>query len=369
MSVLGRGLESLIPKKDGAPEAPPVLDVLENQARIQEPVYHFHDEIMPGGGLSGPDLPSSNPIAEAASYSPTALEENSALRTSNHSNIRPPRSESIFWIDVSKIEPNPHQPRRNFDVGELTSLAESIRDHGILQPLLVTKQEIDTPSGLDVKYQLIAGERRWRAAKMTGMREVPVIIRGRETPDREKLELALIENVQREDLNPLERARAFERLIGEFGLMQKEVAERIGKSREVVANAMRILRLPQEIQSAIASNLITEGHARALLILENNTEAQIKLFSEIRAIGLTVRDSELAARAGAGVTSRSRRRRSAGGLDPDARDIQKRLEDAFGTRVKLLKQGEHGRIIVEFYSDEELNGILDRIAKREEGYV
>ena len=368
MSSLGRGLESLIPKKDEAPDAPPVLDVLENQSRIQEPIYHFHDVGFLGASPSAPDFAPASPVAEAAGFRP-ALDESSVLSSPGHSSPRPARSDSIFWIEVSKIEPNPHQPRRNFDVGELTSLAESIRDHGILQPLLVTKQEIDIPFGLDVKYQLIAGERRWRAAKMIGMREVPVIIRAAETPDREKLELALIENVQREDLNPLERARAFERLISEFGLMQKEVAERIGKSREVVANAMRILRLPQEIQSAIASNLITEGHARALLTLENSSEAQAKLFNEIRSAGLTVRDSEFAARASAGITSRPRRRRSSSGLDPDARDIQKRLEDAFGTRVKLLKRGEHGRIIVEFYSDEELNGILDRIARREEGYV
>lgn len=367
MSILGRGLESLIPKKDEAPDGPPVLDILENQARIKEPVYHFYD-----GGASdnraGLDLPSAGSLAEAASYN--ALPKDSpAFNLSSAPGAEPTRSESIFWIEVSKIEPNPHQPRRNFDVGELTSLAESIREHGILQPLLVTKREIDIPSGLDVRYQLIAGERRWRAAKLLGMREVPVIIRARETPDREKLELALIENVQREDLNPLERARAFERLISEFGLMQKEVAERIGKSREVVANAMRILRLPQEIQSAIASNLITEGHARALLTLENNTEAQIKLFNEMRTTGLTVRDSEFAARASAGITSRPQRRRSSGGLDPDARDFQRRLEEIFGTKVKLFKRGEHGRIIVEFYSDEELNGILDRIARREEGYV
>lgn len=364
MSILGRGLESLIPKKDKEPEEQPALDVLYHQTRISEPVYRFHDEVTAILAEAPPDEPvavtASAPVTSSAPPSPDLSAGQAGLRRAMG---------SVFWIEVSKIEPNPYQPRRDFNVEELASLADSIREHGLLQPLLVTKRAIDTPSGMDVRYQLIAGERRWRAAKLAGLRDVPVMIRPAGTPEREKLELALIENVQREDLNPMERARAFEQLVNEFGLMQKEVAERIGKSREVVANALRLLKLPIEIQTAIASSAITEGHARAILMLDGNPEAQKNVFRQITAAHLTVRDAELAARA-SGASPLQRRRRGGGArLDPDSRALQRQLEEIFGTKVKLSKRGEHGRIVVEFYSDEELRGILDRISKREEGYV
>lgn len=352
---LGRGLESLIPKKDAAPDGPPALDVLHGQAGLSEPVYRFHEHIA----VAAEVVPAAQASVRSASASLPPAGSNEQTR----------RAESVFWIEIAKIEPNPHQPRENFDVGGLTSLADSIRSHGVLQPLLVTKIEIDSERGLDVRYQLIAGERRWRAAKIAGMREVPAIIRAGGTHDRDKLELALIENVQREDLNPLERARAFARLVDEFGLMQKDVAIRIGKSREVVANAMRILRLPEEIQSAIGANLISEGHARALLMLEHDAAAQQNLFNRIRVSNLTVRDTEITARAAGGNTGRGRRRGSNALLDPDARVLQRQLEEAFGTKVSLTKKGDQGRIVVEFYSDEELRRILDRLNRREDGYM
>ncbi|MDP3727348.1 MAG: ParB/RepB/Spo0J family partition protein [bacterium] len=324
---LGRGLESLIPKKDDMPAEPPVaLPVIELKPALQQ--------------------------APAASASPAR-----PLR----------REESIFWIDVSKIEPNPQQPRRVFDIDELAALTASIREHGVLQPLVVTKREVERPDGFDVRYELIAGERRWRAAKLAGMREVPVIVRTAETSERTKLELALIENVQREDLNPMERARAFAKLVEEFGLMQKDVAERIGKSREVVANALRLLRLPSDVQDAILASAISESHARVLLTLEHDPASQRRLFDEIKLGSLSVRDAELSARAIGTPSPAVRRGRPM--LDPDTRVLQKRLEEAFGTRVKLSKRGDHGRIVVEFFSDEELRGILERISKKEEGYV
>lgn len=358
MSILGRGLESLIPKKNEAPDEPAALDVLHGQAGLTEPVYRFYEhdvvvETASAAPVRARPVPASSPV-------PGSDERNIAVAR---------REESIFWIEVAKIEPNPHQPRQNFDVGELTSLADSIREHGMLQPVLVTKIELDSERGLAVRYQLIAGERRWRAAKIIGMREVPAIIRASEIPEREKLELALIENVQREDLNPLERARAFARLVDEFGLMQKEVANRIGKSREVVANALRMLRLPEEIQSAIGANLISEGHARALLMLEHDAIAQKNLFQQIRTLNFSVRETELTARAVGGNTTRGRRRGIGKTLDPDARELQRQLEEAFGTKVLLMKKGEQGKIVVEFYSDEELQRILDRVTKREEGYI
>lgn len=352
-SPLGKGLESLIPERRSLSPEIASLDVLDGQARLVEPVYRFHD------GVSS--------SAEARVAARSAVSGASAPAPES---VRARRSESVFWIDVGKIEPNPQQPRRDFNVDELTALADSIRAHGILTPLLVTKREIEIAGGLDVRYELIAGERRWRAAKIAGLREVPVTIRSAETPEREKLELALIENVQREDLNPMERARAFERLVVEFGMMQKEVAEQIGKSREVVANAMRLLRLPEAMQSAILANVISESHARILLTLEHDPAAQQGLFDEIRTASLSVRDAELSARAVGGPALEARRgRRGRPILDPDTRALQKQLEEAFGTKVKLLKRGDHGKIVVEFYSDEELRGILERIAKREEGYV
>ncbi|OHA09594.1 MAG: hypothetical protein A3A44_03230 [Candidatus Sungbacteria bacterium RIFCSPLOWO2_01_FULL_60_25] len=273
------------------------------------------------------------------------------------------KTDSIFWIEINKIEPNPYQPRRDFDVGELTSLAASIRDHGILQPLLVTKTSLDKPGGMDVRYQLIAGERRWRAAKLAGLRAVPVIVRGSELAAQEKLELALIENVQREDLNAVERARAFQQLVDEFRLSHAEIGERIGKSREMVSNTLRLIRMPKDMIEALAANRISEGHARALLMLSDEPEKQRDLFREMQKGMMTVREAELAARGVGGEGFKKRSKIQSHRINADLRAMQSRLEEAFGTKVSLVKKGARGRIIVEFYSDEELDGILQRIAK------
>lgn len=358
MESLGKGLESLIPKKDSAPQESEPLEVLGGQSQLNEPVYHFYDGAV-----------KAEPAVEKRINSPVTVSA-SALRPIFSSKEEPRPAASVFWIEVSKIGPNPEQPRRDFNMDELLALASSIKEHGVLQPLLVTKKEFDTPSGIGVKYELIAGERRWRAAKLAGLREVPVIIRTAETTDKTKLELALIENVQREDLNPMERARAFARLVDEFGMMQREVAERVGRSREVVTNALRLLRLPSEMQDAITANLINEGHARILLMAENDPLRQKRLFNEITSTNLSVRDAEMAARAvGVNPAQSARRRRGFSKLDPDSREVKKKLEEIFGTKVLFTKRGDRGKIVVEFYSDEELRGILDRIAKREEGYI
>jgi len=359
MSILGRGLESLIPKKDAPAADAAALDVLEGQLRMRERVYRFHDEEAASRDLA---LDSGDATAAAFTIAP------SLRMDAVDAGIR--RGESIFSIDVLKIEPNPYQPRRTFNVEELTSLANSIREHGVIQPLIVTKIELETPRGIDVRYQLISGERRWRASKIAGLREVPVIVRAADTPERTKLELALIENVQREDLNPLERASAFRKLVEEFNLMHRDIAERIGKSREYVSNSFRLLALPSDIQTAIADGSITEGHARVILMMPDES-SQRSLFQQIIATSLNVRDATIAARAlgGARLRGRTSGRRSVSGVDPDARALERQLEEALGTRVSLIKRGNHGKIIVEFYSDEELRGILDRINRREEGYV
>ena len=201
--------------------------------------------------------------------------------------------DSIFWIEVDKILPNPFQPRRNFDEAALASLAESIRQYGILQPLAVTRKEVEEPGkGIYVQYELIAGERRLRAAKLAGILQVPVVIRSGEDDDRMKLELAIIENLQREDLNAIDRARAFQRLVAEFGLKHGEIGKRVGKSREYVSNTLRILSLPLEMQDALASGDISEGHTRPLLMLIDRPDMQKTVFKEIVERHLTVRDAE-----------------------------------------------------------------------------
>ncbi|MCC7469982.1 MAG: ParB/RepB/Spo0J family partition protein, partial [Bacteroidetes bacterium] len=190
-------------------------------------------------------------------------------------------SNSIFFIDTDKIFPNPYQPRREFEEGPLNDLAESIRQYGVLQPLTVSRVEKETPDGgLITEYELIAGERRLRAARLAGIPTVPVIIRVGDDPMM-KLELAIIENVQREDLNPVERARSFARLVEEFKLTHTQIGQKVGKSREYVSNSLRLLAMPQELLDALSAGKINEGHTRPLLMLSTRPEEQMTLFKEI----------------------------------------------------------------------------------------
>lgn len=266
------------------------------------------------------------------------------------------QKESVFLIEIDKIKENPHQPRRDFNEEELTLLADSIREHGILQPLIVTKLEEESPTGIKVFYELIAGERRLKAAKMARLNFIPAMIRGK-TEERNKLELALIENIQRADLNAMEKARGYERLAKEFNLAQREIAGRVGQSREAVANTIRLLQLPVEIQRAIETGKISEGHGKAILALDNNQ--QLALMNEIISKNLSVRAAESLGRQIKGVVKRVR----GGALDPEAKEWESRLEEFLGTRVKLAKSGGRGNILIEFYSPEELNSILDKILK------
>ncbi len=265
--------------------------------------------------------------------------------------------ESVFLIEIDKIRENPFQPRRDFNEEELKSLADSIREHGILQPLIVSKIEEEIPSGIKVSYELIAGERRLKAAKISGLDFVPAIIR-RKTEGREKLELALVENIQRADLNAIEKARGYERLSKEFGLMQKQIAQKVGQSRELVANTMRLLQLPVEIQKAIEAGKISEGHGRAILTLDDNNQ-RLVLFNEILTKNLSVRTVETLGRQIKGVSKRIKENI----VDPETKVLESRLEDFLGTRVQLAKSGDRGKILIEFYSSEELNAILDKILK------
>ena len=264
--------------------------------------------------------------------------------------------ESVFSIEIEKIKANPQQPRSDFDGEGLAELANSIREYGILQPLVAAKIETESPIGMRVEYQLIAGERRLRAAKLAGLKQVPVIVRT-SAGERQKLELALIENIQRRDLNPIEKALAFQRLMKEFGFSQKEVADKIGKSREAIANLVRLLGLPIEIQKALREAKISEGHARAILAVENS-QKQVAFLDEILKNNLSVRQSEESSRQLVSVRSGSPHGRP---KDPEVRALESRLEEILGTKVNINKRGEKGKIIIGFYSQDELNGIIDKI--------
>lgn len=267
------------------------------------------------------------------------------------------QKESVFLVEIDKICENPEQPRRDFNEEELKSLSKSIREHGVLQPIIVSKIENEVPTGIKVSYELIAGERRLKAAKIAGLAFIPALIRQKTEPQN-KLEMALIENIQRADLNAVEKARGYERLQKEFGLTQKEIAERVGQSRELIANTIRLLQLPVEIQKMIENGKISEGHGRAILAIENSNQ-QVALMNEIISKNLSVRAAESLGRQVKGVAKKVKE----SAFDPESKALESRLEEFFGTRVKLAKSGNRGKILIEFYSPEELNSILDKILK------
>jgi ParB family chromosome partitioning protein len=269
---------------------------------------------------------------------------------------------SVKQVPVAAISPNPRQPRHKIDPDALRELADSIREHGLIQPLIVTPAPDSTE--LAPRYQLIAGERRWNAAKMAGLATVPVIVRGA-TP-QEMLELALVENIQRADLNVLEEANAYRQLMTDFGLTQEQVASKVGKNRTTVANALRLLKLPTEIQSALADESISEGHARAILTLEDEKQ-QKELLRQVRAQGLSVRQTEEAARRmretpRAKTSPRAKRDEPA--MPAATRALEEDFRRALGTKVQVLRSRKGGKIIVHFYSEEELEAIYSQIVGR-----
>ncbi len=268
-------------------------------------------------------------------------------------------NDSIFWIDVDKIVPNPYQPRREFSEPELQSLADSIRQYGVLQALVVTRKEIQKEDGgLAVEYELIAGERRLRASRLAGLSQVPVLIKvGDETNDLMKLELAIIENIQREDLNPVDRARAFQRLIDDFGFKHIEIGKKVGKSREYVSNSVRLLALPPEILDALSQGKISEGHARPLMMLGDRAEEQMTLFKEIMFKKLTVREAEAIGRR----IAYDKIRKKGATLDPETQEMEEKLTETLGTRVSIEKRDNGGKILIDFFSVDDLHNILDLI--------
>jgi len=270
-------------------------------------------------------------------------------------------NDAIFWIEVDKIHPNPYQPRREFDQAQLQSLADSIRQYGVLQALTVTRNETEKPEGggLAVEYELISGERRLRAAKLAGLKQVPAMIRSGEETDLMKLELAIIENIQREDLNSVDRARAFDRLAKEFGFKHVEIGKKVGKSREYVSNTLRLLMLPAHILDALSEGKITEGHARPLMMLVDKPEEQETLFKEIMFKKLNVRDAE-------GIARRIAFEKARKQMDPELVDLEEKLKESLGTRVRIEKRDEGGKITIDFFNHDDLQTLFDILMKKKE---
>jgi ParB family chromosome partitioning protein len=261
---------------------------------------------------------------------------------------RGPGGPAAIDIATSRIRPNPHQPRKRFDPEGLAMLTASIAEHGILQPILVT----ETVDG----YQLVAGERRLRAAQAAGLDRIPAVVR--QLADRDQLELALVENLQREDLDPLETAEAYRQLIEEFGFSQDDVAVRVGRARSTVANTLRLLELAPGVQAAVADGRLTEGHGRALGGLA--TESQDRVLDSVIGQDLSVRQTEELVR-----RLREPRPEPAGPkarrVDPDLERVEEDLRRALGTKVSLARSRRGGRIVIEYYSDEELGRLYERL--------
>ncbi|MFH1286622.1 MAG: ParB/RepB/Spo0J family partition protein [Candidatus Magasanikbacteria bacterium] len=258
----------------------------------------------------------------------------------------PHRVDQIWHIPLTEIVPNEHQPRKEFAHQDLEDLVSSIKKHGIIQPITVTEKE-------DGGYELIAGERRFRAAEVAGLATVPATVRS--ASRQEMLELALIENIQRQDLNPIEEGFAYKRLMDEFGLTQQEVADGVGKSRSQVANLMRLLDLPDPIQKALIDGKINVGKARAILGLKDEIE-QLRVFKEMTGEQVTVRDVERSVAQSGGASRKGSVRR-----DPNILAQEEMIEERLGSKVQISKKGDKGTITIHYYSNEELKRLIDEL--------
>lgn len=370
--MLGKGLESLIPKNTG-------------QGQNTQ-------------GSSGNPAPQSQPQPYVQSQLPSQpqVQPHASLPSQSQSQPQPqPKKdpsqvpqESVFHIELDKIVPNPDQPRRHFDEDALHELASSIREFGLLQPIVVSKMDRETPTGVMVQYQIIAGERRYMAAKMLGLPHIPAIVRNVNL-EREKLELGVIENIQRENLNPIEMARAFQRLQEEFRMTQREIAAKLGKSREVVANMVRLLDLPEYIQRAVEDGSLSESNARLLIAIEDPA-AQKVLMDDIIENKLTTRDvreriqrmlamqaiaQHAATQASGGdvaeASSAAPRRRGRPPLHevqlaPEVKALQDEISMSLGAPVQISKNANNGRITITFFSEEELENILRKLGGERE---
>ena len=262
----------------------------------------------------------------------------------------------VVLLKTSMIEPNKDQPRKTFDEEKIAELAESIKQYGIIQPIIVSKK--------DDYYQIIAGERRWRAAKKAGIKEVPVVVK--DYSDREIAEISLIENIQREDLNPIEEALSYKQLIEEYHLTQEELAQRVSKSRTVITNAMRLLKLHKDVQKMLAKGDISAGHARALLALEDQKQ-QLQIAKEIQEKNLSVRETEDLVKSLNEKKPSGKKKEKDDGMGFIYRDLEKKMTAALGTKVKIKrKEKGKGKIEISYFSEDELDrlyGVINKGAK------
>ncbi len=319
---LGRGLASLIPQKKKA------LEPGSSPRAVAPPMRQVIPPVPPPVPPVVSSTPVPNPVVQVASSLHPTLGS----------------SQRVYDIPIGMIDPNPHQPRHRIQAESISDLTDSIRQHGILQPLIVTK--------IGERYQLIAGERRFRSAEQLGLATVPALIR--ETRELEQLELAIVENVQRQDLNPVEEALAYQQLAEEFGLTQEEIAKKVGKSRATIANALRILSLPPEIQAALRDGRLSSSHAKILLTAVT-PEERSRLFDQIINQKLPVR---AAASLGQQTTVRRHTRRK---VDPLLQAAEDDLRTKFATKVTITKREHRGTIGIEFYSDEEFTQLLNQL--------
>jgi len=259
--------------------------------------------------------------------------------------------ENIQEIDINKIIANDKQPRKDFDEAKLEELAESMKQHGVLQPVILRKK--------GSIYELVAGERRWRAAAKAGLGKIPAVVK--DLSDAEVMEIALIENLQREDLNPIEEAQAYKTLMEDFGLTQEELSKRVGKSRSQIANTVRLLNLDKELQDLVSQNRLTAGHARALLSIQDKKE-RINLAKKISDEELSVRETEQLAKKISAEKGR-KKRKVLQEINPVIIDITEKLQRALGTKVKIKGNERRGKIEIEFYSGEELERIMEIISE------
>jgi ParB family chromosome partitioning protein len=257
-----------------------------------------------------------------------------------------PENKGVIEVRINEIEPNTDQPRKTFDDEKLAALAESIKQHGIVQPLIVQQD--------GNMYRIVAGERRWRAARLAGIDTVPVIVR--DLSDRQVMEVALIENLQREDLNPVEEAEAYEKLISEFGMTQEEVASIVGKSRPAVTNAIRLLSLSDDIKTRLISGEISSGHARALLAIDD-AKLQLKAMQEIIEKEMSVRETEKLIKQ----FTAQKKQKAPKRPDADYQAIEERFREIFGTKVKIMNNKKNGKILIEYYSQDELDRIINLV--------
>jgi len=255
-------------------------------------------------------------------------------------------SRNVLELKINDVEPNAEQPRKVFDQEKLETLAQSIKEHGVVQPIIVRKQ--------GARYIIVAGERRWRASKIAGLKTIPVVVK--DLSDKEVMEIALIENLQREDLNPIEEAEAYQRLMNEFEMTQEDVSKVVGRSRAAIANSVRLLSLARDVQEMISDGRLTSGHARTLITIVDN-QRQKELAAQIVEKGLNVRETEKLA---AKEDKRSATKKTAGSKHkPEVTDLVETLKMIFGTKIELQRGKDKGKIVIEYYSDEEFDRIVE----------